>query len=119
MAYVVDLIVIMRAVFQASCEDKDGTIQRHRVEEIIDKYNESERKREIHDTIRGFVQHQFPCKRSTVVGKIEALIKEDRDFTQESRAENEGPVPKKPVDTKLPVFVFDPFDPFQSNPQAE
>lgn len=82
MAYVVDLIIIMRAVFQASCEDEDGIIQRRRVEEIVERYDGSATKREIHDTIRGFVQAHFPFTRSTVVEKIEDLIKEDRNFTQ-------------------------------------
>ena len=105
MAYVVDLIVIMRAVFQDSCENEDGIIQSQRVEEIIDNYHKSATKKKIHDSIRGFVEHQFPCWRSTVVEKIESMI-------EQGRTENADTL----QDVELPPLVFESFE---FNPQAE
>jgi hypothetical protein len=80
MGYVVDLTLIMRAVFQASRKNEDGIVQRERVEEIIDEYDKSGTKRDIHDSIRGFVQDQFPFPKLSVVEKIESLVNQDVTF---------------------------------------
>ena len=82
MGYVVDLTVIMRAVFQASRENEDSILQRERVEAIVDRYEKSGAKRDIHESIRGFVQEQFPFPKSTMVEKIESLIIDGMMFTQ-------------------------------------
>jgi hypothetical protein len=77
MGYVVDLTVIMRAAFRASRENKDGIIQKERVEEIIEKYDKSAMKRNIHDSIRSFVQDKFPFLKSTAVDGIVSLVNQD------------------------------------------
>ena len=81
MGYVVDLTLIMRAVFRASCENEDGIIQKNRVEEIIEKYDKSRAKQGVHDSIRGFVQDHYPFLKSTAVEKIESLVNQDVTFT--------------------------------------
>lgn len=81
MGYVVDLTLIMQAVFQASLEHQEGIVAQQRVEQIADRFNKSEKKNSIHTEIKSFASHQNPFAKNTAVHKIEALIEQNRDFS--------------------------------------
>lgn len=81
MGYVVDLTLIMQAVFQASLEHQEGIVEQQRVEQIADRFNKSEKKNSIHMEIKSFASHQNPFAKDTAVLKIEALITQNRDFS--------------------------------------
>jgi hypothetical protein len=81
MGYVVDLTIIMQAVFRVSLKDKEGNVEQERVNDIIDKFSESKTKKEIHDSIRAFVEDRNLLGREGAVGKLEELINKQRGFS--------------------------------------
>ncbi|KAF8351815.1 hypothetical protein F5887DRAFT_932499 [Amanita rubescens] len=75
MGYVVDIILILQAVFQISLEDR-GKMTPDDVNGIIYEFICSERKESIHNAIIAFVgDHDLP-KSDMMMDKIESLIKE-------------------------------------------
>ena len=72
MGYVVDLTIILQAVFQVSLHHAEGKVTQERVDEVIYEFYFSEKKKHIHNTIRSF---QPSLSTSDVVGKIESMIK--------------------------------------------
>ena len=74
MGYVVDLTIILQAVFQVSLQHTEGKVPQERVNEIIYEFYLSEKKKRIHNMIRS-LQPSFA--KSDVVEKIESLIKND------------------------------------------
>lgn len=75
MAYVVDLTLILQAVFQVSLKDRtEGKVTKDRVTEIIYEFHLSEKKKGIHDAIVG-AQHLVA--KDSMVDQIKSLIKEN------------------------------------------
>ena len=72
MGYVVDLTIILQAVFLVALQHAEGRVTQERVNEIIYEFYFSEKKKRIHNTIRSF---QPSFTKSDVVDKIESLIK--------------------------------------------
>ena len=81
MGYVVDLTLIMHAVFQASLEHQEGIVEQQRVEQIAERFNKSSKKHSIHTEIKTFASQQNPFAKDTAVHKIEALIAQYRNFS--------------------------------------
>ncbi|KAF8335238.1 hypothetical protein F5887DRAFT_614117 [Amanita rubescens] len=78
MGYVVDLTLILQAVFQVSLEDHlEGKVTPDRVIDIIYEFETSKKKRQIHDAIWSFVEAQYPFAKNNVVDKIESLLDEN------------------------------------------
>ena len=76
MGYVVDLTLILQAVFQVSLQDRtEGKITRDRVTEIIYEFHLSEKKKHIHDTIVGA---QRPVAKDSMAEQMKSLIKENK-----------------------------------------
>ena len=80
MGYVVDLTLILQAVFQVSFQnqlEKKAIPCPDRVSEIIYEFVCSKKKDAVHDAIATFVgdQHMPTC--NDIVDKIESLIKEN------------------------------------------
>ncbi|KAF8351827.1 kinase-like domain-containing protein [Amanita rubescens] len=74
LGYVVDLTLILQAVFQVSQEEHlESEPLRERLNEIIYEFHSSDKKKSIHTTIWAFVGSQRPSAKA-VVGKIESLI---------------------------------------------
>jgi len=80
MGYVVDLTIIMQAIFRVTLADKEGAVLQERVTEIVDKFHESETKKDIHDSIRAFVEDRNLLAREGAVGKLEELISKHMGF---------------------------------------
>ena len=77
MGYVVDLTLILGAVFRVSTEERLGKeALEERLDEIICEFHLSERKESIHTAIWEFVGPQRPFAKATV-DKIESLIREN------------------------------------------
>jgi hypothetical protein len=75
MGYVVDLTLILQAVFQASLQDRaEGKVTQDRVTEIIYEFHFSEKKKRIHDAIVG-TQHLVA--KGSMVEQIKSLINEN------------------------------------------
>ena len=72
MGYVVDLTIILQAMFYVSLQNAEGKVTQERVSEIIYEFYFSDKKKHIHNTIRSF---QPSFAKSEVVEKIESLIK--------------------------------------------
>ena len=78
MGYVVDLTLILQAVFRVSIAERlEKSAIQERLNEIIYEFQLSERKKLIHDAIWSFVRMQHPFAKDNVVDKIESLIKEN------------------------------------------
>ena len=78
MGYVVDLTLILQAIFQVSLQDRlEGKVSEDRVDEIIYEFHCSDKKKRIHDAIRTFVGNQHPFAKDSVVDKIESLIRDN------------------------------------------
>ena len=71
MAYLVDLTIILQAVFQVSLQNDEGRVTQEHVNEVIYEFYFSEKKNRIHSTIRLFE----PSFTMDDVDKIEWLIK--------------------------------------------
>ncbi|KAF8334405.1 hypothetical protein F5887DRAFT_1285910 [Amanita rubescens] len=79
MGYVVDLTLILQAVFLVSLQDhSEGKVLLDRVKEVIYKFYFSEKKKRIHNAIRDF---QPLFTKGDVVDKIEFLLK-DNEMTK-------------------------------------
>ena len=78
MGYVVDLTLILQAVFQVSLQDHiEGKVTMDSVDEIVYEFHCSEKKRNIHDAIRKCIGTQDFFARSNVVNVIASLIVEN------------------------------------------
>ena len=78
MGYVVDLTLVLQAIFQVSLDDQfEGKVELDRIDEIIDKFHCSEKKKRIHNVIRTFAGVQHPLANYVVADKIESLIREN------------------------------------------
>ncbi|KAK2462350.1 hypothetical protein APHAL10511_005656 [Amanita phalloides] len=82
--YVVDLTLILQVVFQVSLQNEEGKVEEDQVMAIVDRFDQSSKKKEIHDKIKGFIDRHYPFTKISVVGKIESLITANRDFIVES-----------------------------------
>ncbi|KAF8326439.1 hypothetical protein F5887DRAFT_225940 [Amanita rubescens] len=81
MGYVVDLTLILQAMFQVSLQDQyEGTVTVHHVDEILYEFHSSEKKKNIHHAIRTFAQHSRA--EDDVVEKIQLLLKENHERTR-------------------------------------
>ena len=77
MGYVVDLTLILSAMFQVSLQDYyEGTVTVHHVDEILYEFHSSEKKKNIHHAIRTFAQHSRA--KDDVVEKIQLLLEENK-----------------------------------------
>jgi hypothetical protein len=75
MGYVVDLTLILQAVFQVSRQDQaQEKVIRNHITEIIYAFHLSEKKKRIHDAI---VDLQHPVAKGSMVEQIRSLIKEN------------------------------------------
>ena len=73
MGYVVDLMLILQAVFLVSLEDhSEGKVSLDHVKEIIYEFYFSDKKKRIHNAIRDF---RPSFAKGEVVDKIESLLK--------------------------------------------
>ena len=78
MGYVVDIILVLQAIFQVSLDGQfEGKVELDRIDETIDKFHCSEKKKRIHDVIRTFAGVQPPLANYVVADKIESLIREN------------------------------------------
>ena len=78
MGYVVDLTLILQAVFRVSIEERlEKNAMQERLNEIIYEFHLSERKKLIHDAIWSFVGVRHPFAKDNAVDKIESLIIEN------------------------------------------
>ena len=78
MGYVVDLTLILQAVFQVSFQNQLGMkVTPSRVNEIIYEFVCSKKKDALHDAIATFVGDQRMPTCNDIVAKIESLIKEN------------------------------------------
>ena len=78
MGYVVNLTLILQAVFQASLQDHiEGKVTMDSVDEIIYEFHCSEKKRNIHDAIRKCIETRYFFARSNVVNVIASLIEKN------------------------------------------
>jgi hypothetical protein len=76
MGYVVDLTLILQAMFQVSLQDQyEGTVTVQHVDEILYEFHSSEKKKKIHHAIRTFAQHSA---KDNVVETIQLLLKENQ-----------------------------------------
>src|SRR5260370_40310215 len=78
MGYVVDLTLIMQAVFQASLGDQDGIVTQERAKEMVGKFDKSEKKADIHAAIRSFASAQNPFTKDAAMDRIEDLIEKNK-----------------------------------------
>ena len=77
MGYVVDLTLILQAMFQVSLQDQEaGTVTVDHVDEILYAFHSSEKKRIIHQEIRAFAQASYA--KDKLVEKIQSLLKENQ-----------------------------------------
>jgi len=77
MGYVVDLTLILQAMFQVSLQDQfEGQVTAEHVDEIIYEFHCSERKQKIHDAICAFAHHTVG--KDNVVEKIQSLLNENQ-----------------------------------------
>ena len=73
MGYVVDLTLILQAMFKVSLQDQyEGRVTVDHVDEILYEFHCSEKKRIIHQEIRAFAQGSFA--KDKVVEKIQSLL---------------------------------------------
>ncbi|KAH9942684.1 hypothetical protein B0H21DRAFT_710250 [Amylocystis lapponica] len=79
MAYIVDLTIVMRRLFQLSRAAKSSTLNPESVDEVLKEFDASAEKIEVHDAIREFVaQASFlqTQKKDFVFEKVVSLIRE-------------------------------------------
>ena len=75
MGYVVDLTLILQAIFQVSLQDRsDGKVAQDNIDEIIYEFHCSEKKKNIHDAIRKSIETGYIFARENVVNEIASLI---------------------------------------------
>ena len=78
MGYVVNLTLILQAVFQVSLRDHvDGKVTMDSVDEIIYEFHCSEKKKNIHNAIRKSIETRYMFARSNVVNEIASLIEKN------------------------------------------
>lgn len=77
MGYVVDLTLIMKEVFQESLKHQDGKVTQERVEDIIERFDSSQKKTNVHIDIRSFASTMNLFAKGAAVDHIETLIKEN------------------------------------------
>ena len=75
MGYVVDLTLILQAVFQVS--HIEGKVTMDNVDEIIYEFHCSEKKQNIHNAIRKSIETRDMYARSNVVNEIASLIEKN------------------------------------------
>ncbi|KAF8696555.1 hypothetical protein AX14_001521 [Amanita brunnescens Koide BX004] len=81
MGYVVDLTLIIQAVFQVSLQDRrEGKVTQDQVNAIIYEFHCSEKKIRIHDAIWEFVGTKHLFAKESVIEKIESLL-QDNEIT--------------------------------------
>ncbi len=86
MGYVVDLTLILQAMFQVSLQDQyEGRVTVDHVNEILYEFHSSEKKKIIHHAIRTFAQHSFA--KDNVAEKIQLLLKENQVREGSSRGD--------------------------------
>lgn len=74
MGYVVDLTLIMKAVFQESLKQQDSKVTQDRVNDIVGEFNKWGKKTEIHSVITSFSSTANLFAKDAVVGEVEHLI---------------------------------------------
>ena len=73
MGYVVDLTLILQAMFQVSLQDTEaGSVMVDHIDEILYAFHSSEKKISIHQEIRMFTRRSFA--KGIVVEKIQSLL---------------------------------------------
>ena len=78
MGYVVDLTLILQAVFQASFQNRlEMKVTPSRVSEIIYEFVCSKKKDVVHNAIATYIGDQHMPTSNDIVDKIESLIKEN------------------------------------------
>ena len=78
MGYVVNLTLILQAIFQVSLRDHiDGKVTMESVDEIIYEFHCSEKKKNIHNAIRKSIETRYIFARSNVVNEITSLIEKN------------------------------------------
>ena len=79
MAYVVDLTLILQAVFRVSLQQSQFEIKvtEECINEIVYRFHCLAKKKHVHDAIRAYVGSQHPYTKDDVADKIESLIKDN------------------------------------------
>lgn len=75
MGYVVDLTLILQAVFQVS--HIEGKVTRDNVDEIIYEFHCSEKKQNIHNAIQKYIETRYMFARSDMANEIASLIEKN------------------------------------------
>ncbi|KAF8351828.1 kinase-like domain-containing protein [Amanita rubescens] len=102
MGYVVDLTLILQAMFQVSLQDQyEGTVTVDHVDEILYEFHSSEKKKNIHHAIRTFAQHSRA--KDDVVEKIQLLLKEN----QMTKADTQLNKNRPPLLSLLTILRFE------------
>ncbi|KAF8335282.1 hypothetical protein F5887DRAFT_614491 [Amanita rubescens] len=102
MGYVVDLTLILQAMFQVSLQDQyEGTVTVDHVDEILYEFHSSEKKKIIHNAIRTFAQHSRA--KDDVVEKIQLLLKEN----QMTKADTQLNKNRPPLLSLLTILRFE------------
>lgn len=79
MIYLVDLILILQAVFQILLEDRfTGKVTPDSVNEIVYEFVCSERMKMVHDAITAIVRDQHSPAGNIMMSKVETLLKENK-----------------------------------------
>ena len=81
MGYVVDLTLIMKEVFQESLKHQDGKVTQECVEDIVEKFDASQKKTGVHTDIRSFASTMNLFAKGAAVDQIETLIEENQQFS--------------------------------------
>ena len=81
MGYVVDLTLIMKEVFQESLQHQDGKVTQERVEDIVERFDTSQKKISVHTDIRSFASTMNLFAKNAAVDQIETLIKENQELS--------------------------------------
>ena len=78
MGYVVNLTLILQAIFQVSLRDHtEGKVTMDSVDEIIYEFHCSEKKKNIHNAIRKTIETGYIFARGNVVNEISSLIEKN------------------------------------------
>lgn len=81
MGYIVDLTIILQRVFRISVEDENGIIDTQRIKDIVEVFDKSQAKKNIHADIRAFVHDlRNPLSKELVIQRIETLIYSNSDI---------------------------------------
>ncbi|KAF8716708.1 hypothetical protein AX14_012230 [Amanita brunnescens Koide BX004] len=104
MGYVVDLTLILQAIFQVSLQDRsDGKVAQDNIDEIIYEFHCSEKKKNIHDAIRKSIETGYIFARENVVNEIASLIEKYEMTLNDTKLDRQRPA----IRSLLPILRFE------------